>query len=63
MLNTFGLDNGLWVDFVNIAMYLINKSPIVVLDGNIPKKVWCGKLVDYSHFCIFGCDAFSHVPK
>ena len=33
------------------------------MHGYIPDEVYCGKLVDYFHSCIFGCDEFSHLPK
>ena len=36
MLSTFGLDNGFWVETVNIVVYLINISPTATLDGKIP---------------------------
>ena len=29
----------------------------------MPQRVWTGKDVPYSHFKVFGCKAFIHVPK
>ena len=46
-----------------IACYLINRSPSVPLDFDIPERVWIGKDVSYSHLKVFGCKAFVHVSK
>ena len=43
--------------------YLINQSPSVPLERDIPKKVWIGKDVFYSYVKVFECKAFEHVPK
>ena len=48
---------------VNTAVYLINGSPSVPLDFDIPQKVWTGKDVSYTHLKVFGCKVFIHVPK
>ena len=45
------------------ACYLINRSPSVPLDFDIPERVWTGKDVSYSHLKVFRCKAFVHVPK
>jgi hypothetical protein len=45
------------------ACYLINRSPSVPLDFDIPERVWSGRDVSYSHLKIFRCKAFAHVPK
>ena len=50
-------------EFVNTAIYLINRLPSVPLDFDIPQRVWTGKNVPYSHLKVFGCKAFMHVPK
>ena len=63
MLSISRFHNGLWSKVVDTTMYMISKSPVIVLDGKILEEVWCGNLVDYSHLCIFGFDAFSHVHK
>ncbi|GKU94478.1 hypothetical protein SLEP1_g7975 [Rubroshorea leprosula] len=48
---------------VNTAVYLINRSPSVPLNFQIPEKAWTEKDVGYSHLRVFGCKAFMHVPK
>ncbi|GKU92547.1 hypothetical protein SLEP1_g6259 [Rubroshorea leprosula] len=47
----------------NTAVYLINRSPSIPLNFQIPEKAWTEKDVGYSHLRVFGCKAFMHVPK
>ncbi|CAL1403471.1 unnamed protein product [Linum trigynum] len=42
---------------------LINLSPLVPLEGDVPQRVWTGKEVSYEHLRVFGCKAYVHVPK
>ncbi|CAL1407753.1 unnamed protein product [Linum trigynum] len=45
------------------AVDLINLSPSVPLEGDVPQRVWTGKEVSYEHLRVFGCKAYVHVPK
>ena len=48
---------------VQTVCYLINQSPSVPLEFDIPERVWTGKVVSYPHLKVFGCKAFAHMPK
>ena len=63
MLKLAKLPKSFWGEVVNTAVRLINRSPSVPLDFDIPQRVWVGKNVPYSHLKVFGCKAFMHVPK
>ena len=63
ILSNFGLEKHFWEEAVNTACFLINWSPTIALDNGIPKEVWTGKRVNYSHLKIFGCETFVHIPK
>ena len=63
MLSNSGLEKHFWVQVVRTTCYLINRSPSTALDGGIPREVWTGKKLNYSHLKIFGCEAFVHIPK
>ena len=52
-----------WGEAVNTVIYLVNGSPLVPLDFDIPQRVWTGKDVSYAHLKVFGCKAFMHVPN
>lgn len=63
MLSNLVLEKNFWEKIVRIACYLINRSPTIALDGNIPKEVWIGRKVSHSHLNFFGCEAFVHISK
>jgi len=42
---------------------LINLSPSILLDSDIPWRVWKGKYVSYNHLRVFGCKAFVHIHR
>lgn len=45
------------------AVYLINLSPSVSLEGDVPNRVWYNKDISYDHLKVFGCKAFVHIPQ
>ena len=63
MLKLAKLPKSFWGEAVNTTVYLINRSPSVPLDFDIPERVWIGKDVSYSYLKVFGCKEFMHVPK
>ena len=44
-----------WAEALKTVVYVINTSPSVPLDGDIPQRVWTGKDVSYKHLRVFGC--------
>ncbi|WKA01494.1 hypothetical protein VitviT2T_019774 [Vitis vinifera] len=58
-----GLENKFWAEAMNMACYLINRSPRATLDGKVAKEVWTGNPVDYSGLRVFGCLAYVHIPN
>ena len=63
MLRMANLPKSFWSEAVVTACYLINRSPSIPLDFDIPERVWTGKEVSYSYLKVFGCKTFVHVPK
>lgn len=63
MLSGVGLGQELWVEAVEIACYLVNRSPSLALEDKTPQEVWTGKKPSLSHLRIFGCEAYVRVPK
>ena len=55
-----GLPNEFWARVVNIASYLVNRSPSTGIDFKTPQEVWYGTYFDYSNLCVFGCLAYAH---
>ncbi|KAE8715770.1 hypothetical protein F3Y22_tig00110160pilonHSYRG00432 [Hibiscus syriacus] len=57
-----GLPKHFWAKAVNMACYLINRSPRASLAGKVTEKVWTGHGVSFDNLRIFGCPAYVHVP-
>ena len=57
------LPKSFWGEAVNAVVYLINRSPSVPLDFDIPQRVWTRKDVPYVNLKVFGCKAVTHVPN
>ena len=62
ILSNVNLEQELWVKPVSMACYLINHSPSIALEMNIPNEVWYESPSYYSHLKIWGYDAYAHVP-
>jgi transposase InsO family protein len=63
MLSHAKLPRSFWGEAMMTAVDLINLSPSVPLNGEVPEKIWSGKNVSYDHLRVFGCRAFVHIPK
>eukprot|EP01018_Ginkgo_biloba_P035629 Gb_34551 [translate_table: standard] len=57
------LDKHFWVESVHTANFLKNLSPSSILGGKTSQEVWSGKKPTVEHLKVFGCEAFTHVPK
>ena len=55
------IEKKFWAEAVNMACYLINRSPRATLNGKV--VVWTGSPVDYSGLRVFGCLAYVHIPN
>ncbi|KAE8672931.1 hypothetical protein F3Y22_tig00111833pilonHSYRG00028 [Hibiscus syriacus] len=60
-LNT-ELPKHFWAEAVNMACYLINRSPRASLAEKVAEEVWTGHDVSFDNLRIFGCPAYVHVP-
>ena len=61
MLKGAGVSNEFWAEAVANATYVRNRSPTSSLE-NTPFEAWWNKK-PVKHLRIFGCKAYSHVPK
>ena len=52
-----------WVEALSTAAYVHNRSPTTAVEGMIPYEAWNGCKPNVSHFRIFGCGAYVHIPK
>lgn len=56
-----GLDKGLWAEACKTAVYILNRVPSAVLDGQTPYFKLFGKQAKLDHLKVFGCMAYAHV--
>ena len=63
MIAHAGLSNIFWAEAISAASYVRNRLPTSALkEGETPYERWYGRKPDVSHFRVFGCMAYAHVP-
>ena len=63
MLIDSKLPHKFWAEALSTATYLRNRSPAKVIEGMTPYEAWTKEKPQAEHLRVFGCDAYSHVPK
>ena len=63
MIQSKGLSLQYWAEAINCANYIVNHTPTKVLQGITPKEAWSKIKPDVSHFYVFGCEAWAHIPR
>ena len=63
MMHNAGQDKKFWAEAVCTAVMIRNRSPTVSVDNMTPYECFYGSKPDVSHFKVFGCKAYMHVPK
>ncbi|RDX88079.1 hypothetical protein CR513_30373, partial [Mucuna pruriens] len=63
MLSEARLPKHFWGEALYTIMHVINLSPVVSLNTEVPNKIWFDKDVKYDHLRVFSCKAFVYVPK
>ena len=63
MLSDSKLPKKFWAEALSPAAYVRNRSPITAVEGMTPYEAWKGYKPNVSHFRIFGCGAYVHIPK
>lgn len=64
MMKEANCDERFWAEAVNTAAYLANRSPHkAIKEQKTPEEVWSKKKVSLEHLKVFGCVAYTHIPK
>ena len=63
MLKARHLSNEYWEEAVACVFYVINRSPTKSVMNKVPEEAWSGMSCSVSHFKVFGCGTYAHVPK
>ena len=64
MLAHKNFSHSLWANAMSIAVHILNHAPTsFVVAGMTPFEAYFESNPDVSCFCVFGCDAYAHIPK
>ena len=63
MLADSELPKSFWAEALATATYLRNRSPTKAVEGKTPYEALYGVKPKVGHLRVFGCTAYSHVPK
>ena len=63
MLADLELPKSFWVEAHATATYLRNRSPTKAVEGKTPYEAFHGVKPKVGHLRVFGCTAYSHIPK
>lgn len=64
MMAHAGLPPTYWAEAINTAVYIRNHVPTTALkNGKTPYEQWYERKPNVSHFKVFGCLVYSHVPN
>jgi hypothetical protein len=53
----------LWAEAVQIAVYILNRSPTKVVQNKTPFEAWHKQKPMVNQFKVFGCIAYAHIPS
>ncbi|RVX23984.1 Retrovirus-related Pol polyprotein from transposon TNT 1-94 [Vitis vinifera] len=51
-----------WPEAVNWTVYVLNRSPTLVVKDMTPEEAWSGSKPSVDHFRVFGCISHVHIP-
>ena len=63
MLLDAKLPHKFWAEAVSTAVYLRNRCPTKAVKDKTPYEAWHGEKPKVEKLRVFGCDAYSHIPK
>jgi len=63
MLSQAGLSKNFWDKLVNMAYYLVNRSPSIILELKIHMSYGLVSLNDYSKLSVFDCFTYAYVKE
>jgi len=61
MLNEKNLPNYFWAEAVTTIVYIMNRTPTIVVHGMTLEETFTCKKPNVSHLVVFGCIAYVHV--
>ena len=62
LLNSRRVPKTFWLEAVNCAVHILNRSPTLAVRNKTPEEAWSGTKPSVAHFRVFGCLSYAHVP-
>ena len=63
LLSQSQLPRSFWGEALNIVVHVLNLTPCVPLEFDVPDRIWSNNEISYDYLRVFGCKAFVHIPK
>jgi hypothetical protein len=63
MLKAKSLGNEFWDEAVHTSVYILNRCPTKEVLNLTSEEAWSGHKPSVAHMKVFGCIAYTHVPK
>ena len=63
MIRDAQLPHKFWAEALSTAVFLRNRSPTSAVPGMTPHQAWSGKKPSVNKLRVFGCAAYSHIPR
>lgn len=63
ILEESGVPKEFWGEVIRFVNYVMNRGTSTSLVGVTPAELWYGKKPDVSNLRVFGCIAYSHIPR
>jgi hypothetical protein len=61
MLQNKGVPNRFWAEAMFIAIYLLNRSPMMAMKQKTPEEAWSGRKPKVIHLKVFGSTAYTWI--
>lgn len=58
-----GISKDFWATRLDMACYIVNKSPLTSLEGKFAEEVWTSNPIDLCNLRIFGCPTYVHISS
>ena len=63
MLSDAQLPHKFWAEALSAVVFLRNRSSTSTVPGMTPFQAWSGKKPSVNNLIVYGCTAYSHIPK
>jgi transposase InsO family protein len=62
MLGDRNVPKKYWPEAVKMSVHILNRCPTFAVKDMTPEEAWSGRKPSVSHFRVFGCIAYAHIP-